>query len=121
MLVERELFSKSAGKSCLFGDFIDSLLLYNSDRQKISRFLSNIRAWIREKKSYGLFFLTEVRGMEDFMDQVASIFEIVVGAEVETHADRPKVCLTIKKHPNIAEMNERIEIVLGEAEEEKKT
>jgi hypothetical protein len=76
---------------------------------------------MRGKKSYGLFFMTEVRGMEDFLDQVASIFEIVVGTEVETHGDRPKVCLTVRKHPNIADMNERIEIVFGEGEEEQKT
>lgn len=114
MLVERELYMKLARKSCVFGDFIDALLLYNRDRQKICRLLSNVRTWIRDKNSYGLFFMTEVRGMEDFMDQAAGIFEIVVNAEVETRLDRPQVCLTIAKHPNIAHMNGRIEVVPGE-------
>jgi hypothetical protein len=68
MLVERELYMKLSKKSCLFGDFLDSLLLHNEDRRKVSELLSKVRSWIRENKSYGIFFLTDVRGMENFVD-----------------------------------------------------
>ena len=36
MLVERELYLKLTKKSCLFGDFLDSLLLHNDDKRKVS-------------------------------------------------------------------------------------
>jgi len=110
MLVERELYMKLTKKSCLFGDFIDSLLLHNEDRRKVSKLLSKVRSWIRDNKSYGLFFLTEVRGMEDVTDQTAGIFEIVVKAEVETEQDEPLLRFTIMKHPNIAEIDKEIEV-----------
>jgi hypothetical protein len=111
MLVERELYLKLSKKSCLFGDFLDSLLLHNKDRRKVCGLLSKVRTWIRDNKSYGLFFLTEVRGMEDFIDQAAGIFEIVVKAKVETKHDEPLLSLTIMKHPNIAEIDKKIEVV----------
>jgi len=110
MLVERELYMKLTKKSCLFGDFIDSLLLHNEDKRKISELLSKICSWIRENKSYGLFFLTDVRGMEDFIDQTAAIFEIVIRAKVETEQDEPLLRFTIVKHPNIAEIDKKIEV-----------
>jgi hypothetical protein len=110
MLVERELCMKLTKKSCLFGDFLDSLLLHNEDRRKVSALLSKVRSWIRENEAYGLFFLTEVRGMEEFIDQAAGIFEIVVKAEVETKQDEPLLCFTIMKHPSIAEIDKRIEV-----------
>jgi len=110
MLVERELYMKLTKKTCLFGDFIDSLLLHNEDKRKVSELLSKVRSWMRENKSYGLFFLTEVRGMEDFIDQAAGIFEIVVKAEVETEQDEPLLRFTIMKHPSIAEINKKIEV-----------
>jgi hypothetical protein len=110
MLVERELYMKMTKKSCLFGDFIDSLLLHNEDRRKVSELLSKVRSWIKDNKSYGLFFLTDVRGMEDFIDQTAAIFEIVVRAEVETEQDEPLLRFTIVKHPSIAEIDKKIEI-----------
>ena len=110
MLVERELYMKLTKKSCLFGDFLDSVLLHNDDKRKVSGLLSKIRSWIRDNKSYGLFFLTEVRGMEDFVDQAAGIFEIVVKTEVETEQDEPLLRFTIMKHPNIAEIDKRIEV-----------
>jgi hypothetical protein len=110
MLVERELYMKLTKKSCLFGDFLDSLLLHNDDKRKVSGLLSKVRSWIRDSKLYGLFFLTEVRGMEDFIDQAASIFEIVVKAEVETEQDEPLLCFTIMKHPNIAKIDKKIEM-----------
>lgn len=111
MLVERELYMKLTEKSCLFGDFIDSLLLYNEDKGKVCRLLSKVRTRIRDNKSYGLFFMTEVRGMEDIIDQTAGIFEIVVKAKVETELDEPLLSLTIMKHPNIAEIDKKIEVV----------
>jgi hypothetical protein len=110
MLVETELYMKLSKKSCLFGDFIDSLLLHNEDRRKVSELLSKVRSWIRDNKSYGLFFLTEVRGIEDFVDQTASIFEIVVKAEVKTEQDEPLLRFTIMKHPNIAKIDKKIEV-----------
>ena len=110
MLVERELYMKLTKKSCLFGDFIDSLLLHNEDKRKVSELLSKVRSWIRDNKSYGLFFLTEVKGMENFVDQTAGIFEIVVRAEVETEQDEPLLRFTIMKHPNIAEIDKKIEV-----------
>jgi hypothetical protein len=110
MLVERELYMKLTKKSCLFGDFLDSLLLHNEDRRKVSELLSKVRSWIRENKSYGLFFLTEVRGMEDFIDQAASIFEIIVKAEVETEQDESLLRFTIMKHPSIAKIDKKIEV-----------
>jgi hypothetical protein len=110
MLVERELYMKLTKKSCLFGDFLDSLLLHNEDRRKVSELLSKVRSWIRDNKSYGLFFLTDVRGMEDFVDQAAGIFEIVVKAEVETKQDEPLLRFTIMKHPNIAKIDKKIEV-----------
>jgi hypothetical protein len=116
MLVERELYMKLTKKSCLFGDFIDSLLLHNEDKRKVSELLSKVRSWIKENKSYGLFFLTDVRGMEDFVDQTAAIFEIVVRAEVETEQDEPLLRFTIMKHPNIAEIDKRIEVVFEEGQ-----
>ena len=111
MLVERELYMKLTKKSCLFGDFLDSLLLHNEDRRKVSELLSKVRSWIRDNKSYGLFFLTEVRGMEEFIDQAAGIFEIVVKTEVETEQDEPLLSFTIMKHPNIAKIDKKIEVV----------
>jgi len=110
MLVERELYMQLTKKSCLFGDFLDSLLLHNEDRRKVSELLSKVRSWIRENKSYGLFFLTDVRGMEEFVDQAAGIFEIVVRAEVETEQDEPLLRFTIMKHPKIAKINKKIEV-----------
>jgi hypothetical protein len=110
MLVERELYMKLTKKSCLFGDFLDSLLLHNEDRRKVSELLNKVRSWIRDNKSYGLFFLTEVRGMEDFIDQAASIFEIVVKAEVETKQDEPLLRFTIMKHHSIAKIDKKIEV-----------
>jgi hypothetical protein len=110
MLVERELYMKLTKKSCLFGDFLDSLLLHNEDRRKVGELLSKVRSWIRENKSYGLFFLTEVRGMEDFIDQAASIFEIVVNAEVKTEQDESLLRFTIMKHSNIAKIDKKIEV-----------
>jgi hypothetical protein len=110
MLVERELYMKLTKKSCLFGDFLDSLLLHNEDRRKVSELLSKLRSWIRDSKLYGLFFLTEVRGMEDFIDQAAGIFEIVVKAEVETEQDEPLLRFTIMKHPNITEIDKKIAV-----------
>jgi hypothetical protein len=110
MLVERELYMKLTKKSCLFGDFLDSLLLHNDDKRKVSGLLSKVRSWIRENKSYGLFFLTEVRGMEGFIDQAASIFEIVIKAEVETEQDESLLRFTIMKHPNIAKIDKKIEV-----------
>jgi len=114
MLVERELYMKLTKKSCLFGDFLDSLLLHNEDRRKVSELLSKVRSLIRENESYGLFFLTEVRGMEDVIDQAAGIFEIVVKAKVETMHDEPLLILTIIKHPNIDKIDKRIEVVFEE-------
>jgi hypothetical protein len=111
MLVERELYLKLSKKSCLFGDFLDSLLLHNKDKRKVCGLLSKVRTWIRDNKSHALFFLTEVRGMEDFIDQAAGIFEIVVKAKVETEHDEPLLSLTIMKHPNIAEIDKKIEVV----------
>lgn len=110
MLVEKELYMRLNTKTCLFGDFLDSLLLYN-DRGKISKLLSKVRTWIREINSYGIFFLTEVRGMEDFIDQTAGIFEIVVRAEVVTKRDKPLLSFSILKHPNIAQIDKKIEIL----------
>jgi hypothetical protein len=116
MLVERELYLKLTKKRCLFGDFLDSLLLHNEDRRKVSELLSKVRSWIRENSSYGLFFLTEVRGLEDVIDQAASIFEIVVNAKIETKGDEPLLSFTILKHPNIAEIDKRIEVVFEEGQ-----
>jgi hypothetical protein len=110
MLVERELYMKLTKKSCLFGDFLDSLLLHNEDRRKVSALLSKVCSWMRANKSYGLFFLTEVRGMEEFADQAAGIFEIVVKAKVEAEQDEPVLRFTIMKHPSIAEIDKRIEV-----------
>jgi hypothetical protein len=110
MLVERELYMKLTKKSCLFGDFLDSLLLHNEDKRKVSELLSKVRSWIKDNKSYGLFFLTDVRGMEDFIDQTAAIFEIVVRAEIETEQDEPLLRFTIMKHSNIAEIDKKIEV-----------
>jgi hypothetical protein len=114
MLVERELYMKLTKKSCLFGDFLDSLLLHNEDRRKISGLLSKVRSWIRQNNAYGLFFLTEVRGMEDFIDQASSIFEIAVKAKVETVRNEPLLSLTIIKHPSIDKIDKRIEVVFEE-------
>jgi len=111
MLVERELYMKLTKKSCLFGDFLDSLLLYNEDKEKVCRLLSKVRTRIRENTSYGLFFMTEVRGMEDIIDQAAGIFEIIVKAKVETKHDEPLLSLTVVKHPNIAEIDKKIEVL----------
>ena len=116
MLVERELYLKLTKKSCLFGDFLDSLLLHNEDKGKVCRLLSKVRARIRENKAYGLFFMTEVRGMEDIIDQAAGIFEIVVKAKVETKHDEPLLTLTIIKHPNIAEIDKKIEVVFDKGQ-----
>jgi hypothetical protein len=110
MLVERELYLKLTKKRCLFGDFLDSLLLHNENRRKISELLNKVRSWIRENQSYGLFFLTEVRGMEDVIDQAVAIFEIVVNAKIETKGDEPLLRFTILKHPNIAEIDKSIEV-----------
>jgi hypothetical protein len=110
MLVERELYMKLTKKRCLFGDFLDSLLLHNEDRRKVSGLLSKVRRWIMDNKSYGLLFLTDMRGLEDFVDQAAGVFEIVVKAEVETGRDEPMLNFTIMKHPNISLMDKRIEV-----------
>jgi hypothetical protein len=110
MLVERELYMKLTKKSCLLGDFLDSLLLHNEDKRKISELLSKVRSWIKDNKSYGLFFLTDVRGMEDFIDKSSTIFEIVVRAEVETKQDEPLLRFIIMKHPNITEIDKKIEV-----------
>ena len=110
MLVERELYMKLTKKRCLFGDFLDSLLLHNEDRRRVSELLSKVRTRIRETKSYGLFFLTEARGIEDFVDQAAGIFEIVVKAKVETEHDEPLLSFTIMKHLNIAAIDKKIEV-----------
>jgi len=120
MLVERELYIKLTKKSCLFGDFLDSLLLYNEDRRKVSELLSKVRSWIRENKSYGLFFLTEVRGMEDFIDQATGIFEIVVKAEVETSHDEPLLTFTVMKHPEIEKMDKKIEVAFEKGQLKRK-
>jgi hypothetical protein len=112
MLVERELYMKLTKKRCLFGDFLDSLLLHNEDKRKVSGLLSKVRSWIRDNKLYGVFFMTEVRGMEDFTDQTAGIFEIVVKADVETKGAEPLLRFAIMKHPNIAAINKSVEIVL---------
>jgi hypothetical protein len=116
MLVESELYMKLTKKSCLFGDFLDSLLLHTEDKRKVYGILSKVRAMMRENKSYGLLFLTEVRGMEDVVDQASGIFEIVVKAKVETEHDEPLLSLTIVKHPDIAEMDKRIEVVFEEGQ-----
>jgi len=116
MLVESELYMKLTKKSCIFGDFIDSLLLHTEDKRKVYGILSKVRAMMRDNKSYGLFFLTEVRGMEDVVDQATGIFEIVVKAKVETEHDKPLLGLTIVKHPDIAEMDRRIEVVFEEGQ-----
>ena len=116
MLVERELYMKLTKKRCLFGDFLDSLLLHNEDRRKVCGLLSKARSWIRENQSYGLFFLTEVRGMEDFVDQAAGIFEIVVNAQVETKGDEPLLRFTVMKHPNITEIDKRIDVVFEQGQ-----
>jgi hypothetical protein len=121
MLVERELYMKLTKKRCLFGDFIDSLLLYNEDRRKVFGLLSKVRTWIRENQSHGLFFLTEVRGMEDVIDQAAGIFEIVVKAEVEKKGDEPFLRFTIMKHPHIAEIDKRIEVVFEKGQPKQRT
>jgi len=113
--VERELYMKLTKKRCLFGDFLDSLLLHN-DKQKVSELLSKARSWIRENQSYGLFFLTEVRGMEDVIDQAAGIFEIVVNARVETKGDEPLLRFIVTKHPNIAEIDKRIDVVFEQGQ-----
>jgi hypothetical protein len=110
MLLERELYMKLTKKSCLFGDFLDSLLLHNEDKRKVSGILNKVRNWIRKNKSYGLFFLTEVRGMEDFFDQAAGIFELVVKAEVETEDDEPLLIFTVMKHPDIEKIDKKIEV-----------
>jgi len=120
MLVERELYMKLTKKSCLFGDFLDSLLLHNEDRRKVSELLSKVRSWIKDNKSYGLFFLTDVRGMEDFVDQTAGIFEIVVRAEVETEQDEPLLRFTIMKHPNIAEIDKKIEVTFEKGQSKRR-
>ena len=105
-----ELYMKLTKKSCLFGDFLDSLLLHNADRRKVSELLGKARSWIRDNKSYGLFFLTEARGMEGFVDQAAGIFEIVVKAEFETKQDEPLLRFTIMKHPHIAEIGKKLKV-----------
>lgn len=115
MLVERELYLKLTKKRCLFGDFLDSLLLHNHDRMRVCGLLSKVRTGIRENKSYGLFFMTEVRGMEDVIDHAASIFEIVVKAEVETKQEASLLSLTILKHPDLTEIDKQLEVVFGEA------
>ena len=120
MLVERELYMKLTKKRCLFGDFLDSLLLHNEDKRKVSELLSKVRSWIRENKSYGLFFLTEVRGLEDFLDQAAGLFEIVVNAKIETKGDEPLLSFTILKHPQIAEIEKRIEVVFEKGQPKKR-
>ena len=114
MLIERELYMKLTKKRCLFGDFLDSLLLHNADRRKIYGLLSKARSWIKENQSYGLFFLTKVRGLEDVIDQATGTFEIVVKADVETKGDEPLLCFTIMKHPNISAIDKRIEVVFDE-------
>jgi hypothetical protein len=116
MLVESELYMKLTKKSCIFGDFLDPLLLHTLDKRKIYGILSKVRAMMRENESYGLFFLTKVRGMEDVVDQATGIFEIVVKAEVETEHDEPLLSLTIVKHPDIAKMDKRIEVVFEEGQ-----
>ena len=52
--------------------------------------------------------------MDDVIDQATGIFEIVVKAKVETEQDEPTLSFTIMKHPKIAEINRRIEVVFEE-------
>ncbi len=111
MLIERELYMKLTKKRCLFGDFLDSLLLHNEDKRKVNGILSKVLSWIKENKSYGLFFLTEVRGMDDVIDQATGIFEIVVKAKVETEHDEPLLTFTVMKHPDIEKIDKKIEVV----------
>ena len=113
MLVERELYMKMTKKRCLFGDFLDSLLLHNEDKRKVSGLLSKACSWIRNNKLYGVFFIMEVR---DFTDQAAGIFEIVVKVEVETKGNEPLLRFTIMQHPNIAEINKKIEVIFEEGQ-----
>jgi hypothetical protein len=114
MQVETELYMRLTKKNCLFGDFLDSLLLHNEDKRKVFGVLGKVRVWMRENNSYGLFFLTEVSGMEEFIDQAASIFEIIVKAKVETVHNEPLLSLTIIKHPDIDKIDKRIEVVFEE-------
>ena len=115
-LVERELYMKLTKKRCLFGDFLDSLLLYNKDKRKVSDLLGKVRTWIKENQSYGLFFMTEARGVEDFIDQATGTFEIVVKAQVETERDEQLLSFTIMKHPNIAEIDKRIQVIFDKGQ-----
>lgn len=80
-------------------------------KRKVIELLSKVRNWIRENKSYGLFFLTEVRGIEDFVDQAAGIFEIVIKAKAETEHDEPLLSFTVVKHPDIAKIDKKIEVL----------
>ena len=48
--------------------------------------------------------------MEEFADQAAAIFEIVVKVEVITEQDEPLLRFTIMKHPNIAIIDKKIEV-----------
>jgi len=111
MLLERELYMKLTKKTCLFGDFVDSLFLHNVDKTKVCELLGKVRTKIRENKLYGLFFMTEIRGMEDVIDQAAGIFEIVVKAGVEADVDGPLLSFTVMKHPDIVEIDKKIEIM----------
>jgi hypothetical protein len=111
MLVERSLYLKLTKKRCLFGDFLDSLLLYNEDRRKVYGILSKARSWIAENKLYGVFFMTEVRGMGDVIDHATGIFEIVVKAKIEMKGDEPLLRFTVMKHPNIDEIDTSIDVV----------
>jgi hypothetical protein len=54
--------------------------------------------------------------MEDVIDQATSIFEIVVKAQVETEHDEPLLSLTTIKHPDIVEIDKRIEVVFEEGQ-----
>jgi hypothetical protein len=116
MLIESELYMKLTKKRCLFGDFLDDLLLHNEDKRKVSGLLSKVRSWIRDNKLYGVFFMTEVRGMEDFTDQAAGIFEIVVKADVETKGDEPLLRFTVMKHTNIAEIDRKIDVIFEQGQ-----
>ena len=84
---------------------------HNDDKKRVSGLLSKVHSWIRDYKSYGLFFLTDVRGIEEFIDQAAGIFEIVVKAEVETEDDTPLLTFTAMKHPDIEKIDKKIEVV----------
>jgi endonuclease V-like protein UPF0215 family len=48
--------------------------------------------------------------MEDVVDQTSGIFEIVVKAEVEAKLDEPLLSFTIIKHPDLTEIDKKIQV-----------